>query len=164
MKRAVLGERIENFDHSTPRQHLVKPVKSVIKPRFSATKLKPISRTSTTSDQATPARTVTYALSPAQSTSSSPAGANVSRPGFTPHPRRSSVGLSQLINDQSLLMDTTQGFPDSDTDASEADEPVAGNMLARRGVMGPGRLMTPANSQESQVSLAFIISSALLIV
>jgi hypothetical protein len=63
-------------------------------------------------------------------------------------------------------MDTTQGFPDSDTDtdASEADEPVAGNMLARRGVMGPGRLMTPANSQESQVSLAFIISSALLIV
>lgn len=155
-KRPILGERTENFDHSTPRQHLVKPVKSVIKPRVSASKLKhtPIPRSPATSRQATPARAVAfaYASSPVISTSSSPAGANISRPGLTPHPRRSSVGLSQLINEQSLLMDTTAGFLGSDTDASEADEPMPQNILARRGIEGPGRLMTPANSQETQVS------------
>lgn len=150
-KRPILGERIENFEHSTPRQHLVKPVKSVIKPRVSAYKSKSTPIPQTTINQETPARAVAFASSPAQSTTSSPAGANISRPGHTPHPRRSSVGLSQLINDQSLLMDTTAGFLGSDTDASEADEPMARNILARRGVQGPGRLMTPANSQDTQV-------------
>jgi hypothetical protein len=79
----------------------------------------------------------------------------VSRPGHTPHPRRSSVGLGFLGNDVTMLGDTSRpDFLISDTDESEGDDEPLRNMLARRGVMGPGRLMTPANSQDSQVSLS----------
>ena len=147
-KRAPLGERVENHDHTTPRQHLVKSVKSVIRPRIVSTK-----------STASPSKSSTYRPSPraavqgspSSSIVSSPAGANVSRPGHTPHPRRSSVGLAYLGHDVSMLMDTTRLDFVSDTDESEADEPSS-NLLVRRGVMGPGRLMTPANSQESRVS------------
>ena len=147
-KRAPLGERVENHDHTTPRQHLVKSVKSVIRPRIVSTK-----------STASPSKSSTYRPSPraavqgspSSSIVSSPAGANVSRPGHTPHPRRSSVGLAFLGHDVSMLMDTTRPDFVSDTDDSEGDEPST-NLLVRRGVMGPGRLMTPANSQESQVS------------
>jgi hypothetical protein len=144
-KRAPLGERIDNHDHTTPRQHLVKSVKSVIRPRVISTK-----------SNASPSKSSMYRPSPraavqGSSIVSSPAGANVSRPGHTPHPRRSSVGLAFLGHDVSMLMDTTRLDFVSDTDDSEGDEP-SNNMLVRRGVMGPGRLMTPANSQESQVS------------
>jgi hypothetical protein len=151
-KRAPLGERVDNHDHTTPRQHLVKSVKSVIRPRIISTK-----------STASPSKSSTYRSSPraavqgspSSSIVSSPTGANVSRPGHTPHPRRSSVGLAYLGHDVSMLMDTTRLDFVSDTDDSEGDEPT-NNLLVRRGVMGPGRLMTPANSQESQVSsLAF---------
>ena len=151
-KRPILGERVDNYDHSTPRQHLVKPVKSVIIPRISSTKSK-TNASPRKSSHPTPPRATSHGFSPASSIVSSPAGANVSRPGHTPHPRRSSVGLSFLIDkDMSMLADTSRpDFLVSDTDESEADEPGS-RMLARRGVRGPGRLMTPANSQESQVS------------
>jgi len=147
-KRAPLGERVENYDHTTPRQHLVKSVKSVIRPRITSAK-----------SIASPSKSSTYRPSPraavqespSSSIVSSPAGANVSRPGHTPHPRRSSVGLAFLGHDVSMLMDTTRPDFVSDTDDSEGDEP-SDNILVRRGVMGPGRLMTPANSQESRVS------------
>lgn len=146
-KRAPLGERTDNHDHSTPRQHLVKPIKSVIRPRILSTK----STASPSKSAYRPSPRANIQGSPSSSTVSSPAGANVSRPGHTPHPRRSSVGLAFLGNDVSMLMDTTRPDFVSDTDGSEDDEPTS-NMLVRRGVMGPGRLMTPANSQESQVS------------
>jgi hypothetical protein len=156
-KRAPLGERIENHDHTNPRQHLVKSVKSVIRPRIISTK-----------SNASPLKSSTYRPSPraavqgspSSSIVSSPAGANVSRPGHTPHPRRSSVGLAFLGHDVSMLMDTTRPNFVSDTDESEEDEP-SNNLLVRRGVMGPGRLMTPANSQESQVSSSHLLESQL---
>ncbi|AOT81836.1 hypothetical protein EXH56_gp1 [Human DNA virus] len=156
-KRAPLGERVDNHDHTTPRQHLVKSVKSVIRPRIISTK-----------STASPSKSSTYRPSPraavqgspSSSIVSSPAGANVSRPGHTPHPRRSSVGLAFLGHDVSMLMDTTRLDFVSDTDDSEGDEPLD-NMLVRRGVMGPGRLMTPANSQESQVSSLCLLESQL---
>jgi hypothetical protein len=152
-KRPVLGERVDNYDHPAPRQHLVKPVKSVIRTRISSTKSKANASPRRTLKQPTPPRAASHAFSPASSIVSSPAGANVSRPGHTPHPRRSSVGLSFLNDiDMSMVADTSRPeFFVSDTE-SEADEPANTRMLARRGVMGPGRLMTPANSQESQVS------------
>jgi hypothetical protein len=153
-KRPVLGERVDNYDHPTPRQHLVKPVKSVIRPRISSSKPKNNASPRKGSNQPTPPRATAHAFSPTSSIVSSPAGANISRPGHTPHPRRSSVGLS-FLNDieMSMIADTSRPqFFVSDTDESEADEPANNRMLARRGIMGPGRLMTPANSQESQVS------------
>jgi hypothetical protein len=152
-KRQILGERADNYDHPTPRQHLVKPVKSVIRPRISSSKPKTNASPWKASNQPTPPRAASRAFSPSSSLVSSPAGANISRPGHTPHPRRSSVGLS-FLNDieMSMIADTSRPeFFVSDTE-SEADEPANTRMLARRGVMGPGRLMTPANSQESQVS------------
>jgi hypothetical protein len=153
-KRPILGERVDKNDHPTPRQHLVKPVKSVIRPRISSTKSKTNASPRIASNQPTPPRAASHAFSPASSMVSSPAGGNISRPGHTPHPRRSSVGLSFLNDiDMSMLADTSRPeFFVSDTDESEADEPANSRMLARRGVKGPGRLMTPANSQESQVS------------
>jgi hypothetical protein len=147
-KRAPLGERIDNHDHTTPRQHLVKSVKSVIRPRIVSTKS---TASPSKSSAYRPSPRAAVQGSPSSSIVSSPAGANVSRPGHTPHPRRSSVGLAFLGHDVSMLMDTTRLDFVSDTDDSEGDEP-SNNMLVRRGVMGPGRLMTPANSQESQVS------------
>jgi hypothetical protein len=153
-KRSVLGERVDNHDHPTPRQHLVKTVKSVIRPRLSATKPSSAASSGTVSYEPSPTRASSHASSP-RSFTSSPAGANVSRPGHTPHPRRSSVALGHFINNEaSMLFDTSRpDFLVDDTDESEADdEPETGTMV-RRAVMGPGRLMTPANSQESQVGL-----------
>lgn len=152
-KRAPLGERVDNHDHTTPRQHLVKSVKSVIRPRIVSTK--PNASPSKSSTYRSSPRAAVQA-SPSSSIVSSPAGANVSRPGHTPHPRRSSVGLAFLGHDVSMLMDTTRLDFVSDTDESEGDEPLD-NLLARRAVMGPGRLMTPANSQESRVSSLILL-------
>lgn len=174
--RAVLGERVENFDHATPRQHVVKHVKSVSRVKLTtqtkskspvrlqataqATKSKSPTRLLSSTQAAKPkspsrAQTSTRHLSSPGSTMATPAGANVSRPGHTPHPRRSSVGLGQLMmaGDETMLMDMTgRDFLISDSEASEADEDVpARERPSGRGVLGAGRMMTPENSQETRV-------------
>lgn len=143
-KRPILGERVENSEpHPTPRQHLVKPVKAVARVRLSAS-------TSKASPQLS--RQSAISFSPTASQTSTPLGANISRPGHTPHPRRSSVGLGELLNgDDSMLMDMTgRDFLVSDSEISETDdEAQRGAGPSGRGVMGAGRLLTPENSQET---------------
>lgn len=144
-KRPILGERTDNLEYAaTPRQHVVKQPKSVVMPRLSMSVTK----------HAAPA-TPHVQFSPSASQTSTPAaGLNRSRPGHTPHPRRSSVGLGQLGNaDESMLMDmSATDFLASESEASEADEVVEeGRPGSGRGIRGAGRLMTPENSQETRV-------------
>lgn len=170
--RAVLGERVENFDHPTPRQHLVKPVKAVSRvsltssiskstktksPRPQTAKAKPPTKlhvsTQSTRRQSPP-QSQTLTFSSPGTNMSTPAAANTSRPGNTPHPRRSSVGLGQLTNaDESMLMNMTgRDFLISDSETSEVED-FTQKRVSGRGVIGAGRLMTPENSQETRVRL-----------
>lgn len=161
-KRAVLGERIENFDHATPRQHVVKPVKSASRVKLLSSVHKSTKTTSPSKLASTQSKTKSpmsfqsstiSRSSPTGTAMSTPAGADVSKPGHTPHPRRSSVGLGHLVNaDESMLMDMTgRDFLISDSETSEVEEDMPRDRPSGRGVVGAGRLMTPENSQETRV-------------
>jgi hypothetical protein len=157
--KKVLGERIDNSSSVTETTRSLLPlpieIKTATKPRQAISKPK-IPRFSALNSS--PAKST-----PTPARSNSLAHLSNSQAGFTPHPRRSSAGFNLAFdNDETMLLDmAAPAFLVSDTDESgveteaESVTPAPTELKSRsngRAVMGEGRLMTPANSQETQVS------------